>query len=92
MDEGYIILEVSVNINRKQILAQLHAVRTKPKGCKIEDGTECTYNIVYSNHVVDTMTGKYGCGLDLAIKLLEKWKDNSNLYKAIAFMREQEGI
>ena len=83
------ILEVTVNINREIIVAQLHAVRTKPKGknCAIEKDTMCTYNIVYQNEVVGTMTGAYGCGIDLAIKLLEKFKEHGHIYKFIAMDR-----
>lgn len=78
------MLEVTVNINREIIVAQLHAVRTKPKECKIKDGTICTYNIVYENITVGQLKGKYGCGIDLAIKLLEAFKKDSYLYKYIA--------
>ena len=84
------MLEVTVNINREQIVAQLHAVRTKPKTKTVKDGTVCTYNIVYNNTVVGSMTGKYGCGVDLAIQLLERWKEDSHLFKMVSVMRTLE--
>ncbi len=84
------MLEVTVNVNREMIVAQLHAVRTKPKGCKVEKGTMCTYNIVYENRVVGTMEGAYGCGVDLAIKLLEKFKEDGLIYKTIAMYEMME--
>ena len=84
------MLEVSVNINRKVIVAQLHAVRTKPKSKTVKPGTNCTYNVVYNDVVVDTMYGKYGCGVDLAIALLEKFKENNQMYKVIAMIKLTE--
>ena len=81
------MLEVSVNINREKILAQLHAVRTKPRGNSVKEGTICTYNIVYANEVVGVMKGAYGCSIDLAIKLLEKFKEDGHMYKTIAMVR-----
>lgn len=81
------MLEVTVNINREKIVAQLHAVRTKPKGCKIEDGTMCTYNIVYKNEIVGEIEGPYGCGIDLAIELLKKFKKDEYFYKTIVMFK-----
>jgi len=82
------MLEVTVGINRKLTLAQLHAVRTKPKSDKIKNGTICTYDIVYDNTTVDAMQGAYGCGVDLAIQLLEKWKKNSETYKLKSILKK----
>ena len=77
------MLEVHVNINREQTLATLHAVRTKPKSKKVREGTICTYNIVYEGVTVGSMEGAYGCGINLAIKLLEEYKKNQYIYKMI---------
>ncbi len=84
------MLEVSININRKVWVVEIHAVRTKPKTKTVKKGTECTYNIVYNDQVVDKMTGAYGCGVDLAIKLLEKWKENADKYKMISICKTIE--
>ena len=73
------MLEVTVNINREVMIAQLHAVRTRPKTKVVKDGTVCTYNVVLNNHVVDTMKGTYGCGIDLGIKLLELYKEKEKI-------------
>ena len=81
------MLEVTVNINREKIVAQLHAVRTKPKSNKVKDGTICTYNIVYANEVVGIMKGAYGCSVDLAIELLKRFKEDGHMYKTIAMVR-----
>ena len=86
------MLEVTVNINREQIVAQLHAVRTKPKTKNVKEGTMCTYNIVYNNTVVGSMTGKYGCGVDLAIALLEHWKEDGHIYRMVSVMKTIEEI
>ncbi len=67
------MLEVTVNVNREQILAQVHAVRIKPKTKRVKDGTICTYKIMFNNEQVDTMTGAYGCGIDLAIEMLKRF-------------------
>ena len=79
------MLEVTVNINRKIIVAQLHAVRTHPRGKTLKKDTECTYNVVYDGVTVGIIRGKYGCGIDLAIKLLEDFKENGEIYKYIIF-------
>ena len=84
------MLEVTVNVNREKIIAQLHAVRTKPKTKTVKDGTVCTYNIVYDGTTVGTMTGKYGCGVNLAIALLEKWKEEGHMYKMISIWKKIE--
>ncbi len=86
------MLEVHVNINRKQTLATLHAVRTKPKTKTVKPGTICKYNIVYEGQVVGNMEGAFGCGIDLAIQLLEHWKKDGDMYKAIAFYRLTEKL
>ena len=84
------MLEVSVNINREVIVVQLHAVRTKPKGCKIEKGVICTYDIVYNNVVVGQLKGAYGCGVDLAIELLKNFKKNNEVYKMLSLYKAIE--
>jgi len=66
------MLEVSVNINREILLVKVHAVRIKPKG-DIKDGEICTYKIMFHNVHVDTIEGPYGCGIKLAIQILEKY-------------------
>ena len=81
------MLEVSVNINREITVAQLHAVRKLPKSKTVKEGTVCTYDIIYLGIAVGSMKGKYGCGIDLAIQLLEKFKENHHLYKAIATVK-----
>ena len=78
------MLEVTVNINRQKIVAQLHAVRTNPKTKTVKEGTICKYNIVYNNIVVDFIEGKYGCGVDLAIELLKRYKTSATRYKVIS--------
>ncbi len=67
------MLEVTINVNREQILAQVHAVRIKPKTKHVKDGTICTYKIMFNNVQVDTMIGAYGCGIDLAIEMLKRF-------------------
>ena len=86
------MLEATISVNREKLLAQLHAVRTKPRGKTVKEGTICTYNVVVNNQVVDTMTGAYGCGIDLGIELLKKYRDNKTLYTAIVVMRKMEGV
>jgi len=84
------MLRVAVDINGEVDVATLTAVRTKPKTKTVKDGTMCTYNIVYNNTVVGNMKGTYGCGVDLAIQLLEQWKENSDVYKFISFYKTME--
>lgn len=71
-------------------IATLHAVRTKPKTKNVEDGVICTYDVVYNNVIVGSITGAYGCGVDLAIKLLEEWKENSENYKLLSIYKKIE--
>ncbi len=82
------MLEVTVNVNREQILAQVHAVRIKPKTKRVKDGTICTYKIMFNNEQVDTMEGAYGCSLSLAIKLLEHFREKEVEYKTIALYKK----
>ncbi len=84
------MLEVYVGINREHTIANLHAVRTKPKTKTVKEGTICKYNIVYLGITVDNMEGSYGCGIDLAIKLLKKWKENQKTYKMLAMIKLSE--
>ena len=81
------MLEVSVNINREITVAQLHAVRKLPKSKTVKEGTVCTYDIIYLGTTVGNMKGKYGCGVDLAIQLLKKFKENHHLYKTLATVK-----
>ncbi len=84
------MLEVSVNVNREVTVAQLHAVRRLPKTKTVKDGIICTYDIVYMNVTVGTLKGAYGCGVNLAIQLLEKYRDNKDMYKTIAMIKLTE--
>ena len=77
------MLRVTIDING-EIIHQIHAVRTNPKTKTVKNGTICTYDIVYKGVTVDTMKGRYGCGVDLAIKLLERFKENSAIYSMLA--------
>ncbi len=83
------MLEVSININRKQILAQVHAVRIKPKTKHVKDGTICTYNIMFNNEHVDTMTGAYGCGIELAIEMLKRYDKTRYMIIYMAKMEQK---
>ena len=82
------MLEVNININRKVDIVTLHAVRTKPKSKTVKDGVICTYDVVYNNTTVGSIKGAYGCGIDLAIRLLEEWKKNSANYKLISIYKK----
>ncbi len=83
------MLRTTIDINGT-IIEQLHAVRTKPKTKTVKEGTVCTYNIIYNDVIVDTMTGAYGCGINLAIQLLEKLRDNKNIYQTISIIKLSE--
>jgi len=83
------MLEVSVNINREVLLAQIHAVRVKPKTKKVKEGTVCTYKIMYNNVHVDTLEGAYGCGIKLAIAMLEKY--DKERYMLIYLTKTEKG-
>jgi len=84
------MMEVTVSINREVMVAQLHCVRTKPKTETVKKGVLCTYDIVYLNVVVGQMKNRYGCGVNLAIQLLEKYRDNNEMYKTIAMIKLTE--
>ncbi len=85
------MLRVSIDING-DIMDQIHCVRTKPKTKTIKEGTVCTYNVVYNGVTVDIITGAYGCGVNLAIQLLEKLKENRSKYKKIAMIKLTEDM
>ncbi len=84
------MIEAYVGINNEVTLASIKAVRTKPKSCKVEPGTECTYTLYVYNQPVDTMTNKFGCGIDLAIHMLELYKKNEKRYKIKALVLNEE--
>ncbi len=84
------MLRVAVDINGKVDVAILTAVRTHPKTKTVEEGTMCTYTIYYSGEPVDYMKGVYGCGVDLAIQLLERYKKNATLFKTKAMILKME--
>ncbi len=52
----------------------------------------CTYDVVYLGVTVDSIKGKYGCGVDLGIQLLEQFKEKHHLYKTIAMIKVSEDI
>ncbi len=73
------MIEVSVGINRESYLAQIQAVRVKPKRTP-RDGELCTYNIMLMGEVVDTFKHNYGCGIEMAIEMLKRYDKKKYLY------------
>ncbi len=84
------MLEVNVNINREINLATIAAVRIKPRGKTVKDGTVCTYKIMFNNVQVDTMEGAYGCGVELAIEMLKRF--DKTRYMMIYLARTEKDV
>ena len=80
------MIAVNVRINNDHEVASLSATRTYPKGCKVEEGTECTYTLKYHNTPVGTMKNTYGCGIDLAKAMLDWFKEHGKEAKLVHMM------
>ena len=82
------MIEVSININRRKTLVQIHAVRTDPLGCVVEPNTECTYDMKHGNKTLGELKHTGECGVDLVIAMLEFYKQNKeDIDKEVSLQR-----
>ena len=75
------MLKVTVNINNKFKLADLHVVRTTPKYPKQEE--VCSYDFYIDKIKVDKIMFPYGDGIELSIEMLKKYNENKKKYDLI---------
>ena len=71
-------------------LANVHCVRVKPKTKTVKTTTMCTYHIMYMNTHVDTIKGKFSCGIELAIQMLKQY--DKDRYLLIALAKEPDSL
>ena len=50
----------------------------------------CTYHVMYMNTHVDTIKGKFGCGIELAIQMLKQY--DKDRYMLIALAKEPDRL
>ncbi len=84
------MIEVSVVINKRQAIANMVAKRIEPIGRAINEGEICIYELRVGMAHVDTIKFPYGCGIELAKKMLELYKENEAKYKLLALARSIE--